>query len=130
MLPRAFGSLERRLTVRVDDSVDDDTAVRQKGSRLAVCRLFVKQTTKRGHKTDTSETTRACRVKKFGSAGTSVLVIAVERVRLDAVLTRLLYRLLCWLVGLLARGGGERELEIVVLRHQLSILRRGGNRPQ
>jgi hypothetical protein len=72
----------------------------------------------------------ACGVKKFGSAGTSVLVIAVERVRLDAVLTRLLYRLLCWLVGLLARGGGERELEIVVLRHQLSILRRGGNRPQ
>jgi hypothetical protein len=30
----------------------------------------------------------------------------------------------------LARGGGERELEIVVLRHQLAILRRGGKRPQ
>src|SRR6266511_2165610 len=28
----------------------------------------------------------------------------------------LLYRLLCWVVRLLARGGGERELEIVVLR--------------
>jgi transposase len=31
---------------------------------------------------------------------------------------------------LLARGGGERELEIVVLRHQLAILGRGGKRPQ
>lgn len=38
----------------------------------------------------------------------------------------MLYRLLCWVVGVLARGGGERELEIVVLRHQLAILRRGG----
>jgi Homeodomain-like domain len=42
----------------------------------------------------------------------------------------LLYRLLCCLVGLLARGGGERELEIDVLRHQLAILRRGGKRPR
>jgi len=42
----------------------------------------------------------------------------------------LLYRLLCFLVGVLARGGGERELEIVVLRHQLAILSRGGKRPQ
>jgi hypothetical protein len=41
-----------------------------------------------------------------------------------------LYWLLCWVVGVLARGGGERELEIVVLRHQLAILRRGGKRPR
>src|SRR6266536_2895146 len=41
-----------------------------------------------------------------------------------------LYRLLCVLVRFLARGGGERELEIVVLRHQLAILRRGGKRPR
>jgi len=46
------------------------------------------------------------------------------------VLTRLLYRLLCGLVSVLACGGGERELEIVVLRHQLAILRRGGKRPK
>src|SRR6266540_5347020 len=42
----------------------------------------------------------------------------------------LLYRLLCGVVRVLARGGGERELEIVVLRHQLAILRRGGKRPR
>jgi putative transposase len=46
------------------------------------------------------------------------------------VLICLLYRLLCGLVRVLAHGGGERELEIVVLRHQLAILRRGGKRPQ
>ena len=45
------------------------------------------------------------------------------------MLTCLLYRLLCCLMGVLARGGGERELELVVLRHQLAILRRG-KRPQ
>ncbi len=42
----------------------------------------------------------------------------------------LLYRLLCGLVGLLARAGRERELEIVVLRHQLAILGRSGKRPR
>jgi hypothetical protein len=31
---------------------------------------------------------------------------------------------------LLACRGGERELEIVILRHQVAILRRGGRRPQ
>jgi len=46
------------------------------------------------------------------------------------LLTCLLYRLLCGFVHLLARRGGERELEIVVLRHQVAILRRGGRRPQ
>jgi putative transposase len=43
---------------------------------------------------------------------------------------RVLYRLLCVVVRVLARDGGERELEIVVLRHQLAILRRGGKRPR
>ncbi len=42
----------------------------------------------------------------------------------------LLYRLLCGLVGLLARAGRERELEIVVLRHQLAIFGRSGKRPR
>jgi hypothetical protein len=42
----------------------------------------------------------------------------------------LLYRLLCVLVGVLVRRGGERELEIIVLRPQLAILRRSGKRPQ
>jgi Homeodomain-like domain len=46
------------------------------------------------------------------------------------LLTSLLYRLLCGLFRLLARYGGERELEIVVLRHQVAILRRGGMRTQ
>jgi hypothetical protein len=46
------------------------------------------------------------------------------------VLTCLLYRLLCGVVRVLVRGGGERELEIVVLRHQLAIVSRGGKRPR
>ncbi len=53
-----------------------------------------------------------------------------SRFRLPVVLTWLLYRLLCGVVRVLARGGGERELEIVVLRHQVAILRRGGRRPR
>jgi hypothetical protein len=73
---------------------------------------------------------RACGVKKFDSGREGVLVIAAGRFRLRVVLMCLLYRLLCCLVGVLARGGGERELEIVVLRHQLAILRRGGKRPR
>ena len=50
--------------------------------------------------------------------------------RLRVLLICLLYRLLCCFVRLLARRGGERELEIVVLRHQVAILSRGGRRPQ
>jgi hypothetical protein len=46
------------------------------------------------------------------------------------VLTSFLYRLVCRLVSVLAGGGRERELEIIVLRHQLAILRRGGKRPR
>src|SRR6266487_1459704 len=42
----------------------------------------------------------------------------------------LLYRLLCVLVGVLVRRGRERELEIIVLRHQLAILRRSGKQPR
>ena len=46
------------------------------------------------------------------------------------VLMSWLYRLLCGLVAVCARAGGERELEIIVLRHQLAILGRSGKRPQ
>jgi hypothetical protein len=46
------------------------------------------------------------------------------------LLNCLLYRLLCGFVRLLARRGGERELELVILRHQGAILTRGGRRPQ
>jgi hypothetical protein len=53
---------------------------------------------------------------------------ARDRFRLGVVLVCLLYRFLCGVVGVLARGGGERALEIVVLRHQLAILGRGGKR--
>jgi putative transposase len=39
------------------------------------------------------------------------------------------YRLLCWLLRLLVRCGlDELDLETVVLRHQLKVLRRGGRR--
>jgi Homeodomain-like domain len=53
-----------------------------------------------------------------------------RRLRLRVVLMCVLFRLLCVVVRFLARGGDERELEIVVLRHQLAILRRGGKRPR
>ena len=46
------------------------------------------------------------------------------------VLLSLLYRLLCRLLGLLVRRGGERDLEIIVLCHQLAILKPSGKRPQ
>ena len=44
-----------------------------------------------------------------------------------------LYLVVCRLfavVALCCRSSGSKELEIVVLRHELSILRRQGNRPQ
>jgi hypothetical protein len=69
--------------------------------------------------------------KKLGSAGTrGCWWLWPKRFRLRVLLTCLLYRLLCGFVRLLARRGGERELEILVLRHQVAILRRGGKRPK
>ena len=59
-----------------------------------------------------------------------MLVCVVGSVQTACVLTRLLYRLLCRLMRVLAGGGRQRELEILVLRHQLAILRRSGKRPQ
>jgi transposase InsO family protein len=43
---------------------------------------------------------------------------------------RLLYRLLVSLVGLLVRSREDKDLEIVVLRHQLTVLQRQLNRPK
>jgi hypothetical protein len=41
----------------------------------------------------------------------------------------LLYRLLVALVALLVRSGGDKDLEIVVLRHQHTVPRRQIDRP-
>jgi transposase-like protein len=61
----------------------------------------------------------------------SGVVAGRESVRLRFVLAFLLYRLSCGLLRLLVRAGlDDRELEIVVLRHQLRVLTRGGNRPR
>src|SRR5262249_37880252 len=56
--------------------------------------------------------------------------LLTNRFRLSSVVVCVLYRVLCLLVGMVVRVGGERDLEIVVLRHQLAILSRGGKRPQ
>ena len=42
---------------------------------------------------------------------------------------RILYRLLVTIVTLLARSDRDKDLEIVVLRHQLMVLRRQIDRP-
>ena len=42
---------------------------------------------------------------------------------------RILYRLLVSLAGLAVRSGRSKDLEIIVLRHQLTVLHRQSNRP-
>ena len=44
-------------------------------------------------------------------------------------MSRLLYRLLVGLAGLAVRSGRSRDLEIIVLRHQVAVLKRQGDRP-
>jgi putative transposase len=42
---------------------------------------------------------------------------------------RILYRLIAALARLAVRSGRAKDLEIIVLRHQLAVLRRGVDRP-
>ena len=42
---------------------------------------------------------------------------------------RILYRLIAALAGLAVRSGRAKDLEIIVLRHQLAVLGRNADRP-
>ena len=44
-------------------------------------------------------------------------------------MSRILYRLIATLARLAVRSGRSKELEIIVLRHQLTVLRRQNDRP-
>ena len=75
---------------------------------------------------------RLCGVKKLDrSPDLDVRRPGRRGFRLAAVVASMLYRLLCGLLRLLVHLGiEERDLEIVVLRHQLKVLNRGGARPR
>ena len=50
--------------------------------------------------------------------------------RSSSVVYRILYRFLAALASLAVRSGRSKDLEIIVLRHQLTVLRRQDNRPE
>jgi hypothetical protein len=51
-------------------------------------------------------------------------------VRSSGVVYRILYRFLATLARLAVRSGRSKDLEIIVLRHQLMVLRRHDERPE
>ena len=53
-----------------------------------------------------------------------------KRGRCWSAVSRILYRLIASLARLAVRSGRSKDLEIIVLRHQLSILRRQKDRPK
>lgn len=58
-----------------------------------------------------------------------MLVELGKRGRCWSIVSRILYRLIAALAQLAVRSGRSRDLETVVLRHQLSVLRRQIDRP-
>jgi hypothetical protein len=50
--------------------------------------------------------------------------------RSSILVYRILYRFLATLARLAVRSGRSKDLEIIVLRHQLMVLRRQGDRPE
>jgi putative transposase len=67
-----------------------------------------------------------------GGLGTVAPLLTLLR-RPPALLPRLVYPMLCrsiQLLSLLARGDAVKDLEILVLRHQLTVLRRQISRPR
>ncbi len=62
-------------------------------------------------------------------AGNAVVSCSLTGSRSWSLMDRVPYRLVVALVTLLVRSGGSKDLEIIVLRHQLAVLRRQIDRP-
>lgn len=65
--------------------------------------------------------------------GARYSVVGADQARCPAswvVMSRILYRFLTSLARLAARSGRSKDLEIIVLRHQLAVLRRQAEQPQ